>query len=75
MSTGGFPRAVISAWLPPALLPFLPASRFSDGIITIKRQIESIVFISNYEQGPSRMRHSKISKPTTTTLLSTQALP
>ncbi|KRX68837.1 hypothetical protein T09_2993 [Trichinella sp. T9] len=75
MSTGGFPRAVISAWLPTALLPFLPALRFSDDIITIKRQIESIVFINNYEQGPSRMRHSKISEPTTTTLLSIQALP
>ncbi|XP_003368788.1 conserved hypothetical protein [Trichinella spiralis] len=53
VSNGGFPRAVISAWLPPALLPFLPASRFPDDIVTVKKQVESVVHISNYEQEPS----------------------
>ncbi|KRY40597.1 hypothetical protein T01_10458, partial [Trichinella spiralis] len=42
VSTGGFPSAVISACLPPALLSFLPASRFLDDIITIKKHAESI---------------------------------
>ncbi|KRY57174.1 hypothetical protein T03_439 [Trichinella britovi] len=60
VSTGGYPRAVISAWLPPALLPFLPASRFPNDIITIKRQVESIVHISNYEQEPSTIRHTTL---------------
>ncbi|KRY11968.1 hypothetical protein T12_15965, partial [Trichinella patagoniensis] len=56
VSTGGLFCSVISPWLPLALLPFLPASRFPDDIITIKRKAESIVLISNYEQRPSMMR-------------------
>ncbi|KRY40509.1 hypothetical protein T01_906, partial [Trichinella spiralis] len=68
VSTGGFPSAVINACLPPALLSFLPASRFPDDIITIKIHAESIVFISNNEQGPSTIRHSELSEPTRTTL-------
>ncbi|KRX38448.1 hypothetical protein T05_3120 [Trichinella murrelli] len=68
VSTGAFPSAVISVCLPPALLPFLPASRFLDDIITIKKQAESIVFISSNEQGPSTIRHSELFEPTRTTL-------
>ncbi|KRZ84058.1 hypothetical protein T08_14401 [Trichinella sp. T8] len=38
VSTGRFPRTVISTWLAAAMLPFLPASRYPDDIIAIKRQ-------------------------------------
>ncbi|KRY40613.1 hypothetical protein T01_1721 [Trichinella spiralis] len=54
-------------YLPPALLLFPLSSRFPDDIIPIGRQTESIVLISNYEQGLSTTRHKKLCKPTTTT--------
>ncbi|KRY45639.1 hypothetical protein T03_11361, partial [Trichinella britovi] len=54
-------------WLPPALLHLPPSSRFPDDIIPNRRRAESIVFIINYEQRPSTIRHRKLCKPTITT--------
>ncbi|KRY19055.1 hypothetical protein T12_2963 [Trichinella patagoniensis] len=54
-------------WLPPTLLLLPPSSRFPDDIIPNRRQAESTVFIINYEQRPSTIRHRKLCKPTITT--------
>ncbi|KRX37323.1 hypothetical protein T05_10189 [Trichinella murrelli] len=62
-------------WLLPALLLLPPSSRFPDDIIPNRRQAESIVFIINYEQKPSTIRHRKLCKPTITTLATRNALP
>ncbi|XP_003367347.1 conserved hypothetical protein [Trichinella spiralis] len=43
--------------------PFLSYSRFLDGIITIKQQSVSIVFIGDCQQGPPTMRYSKLFRP------------
>ncbi|KRY07389.1 hypothetical protein T12_12561 [Trichinella patagoniensis] len=42
---------------------FLYDSGFPDGNSAIKQQSVSIVFIGNCEQGPSKMRYSKLLRP------------